>query len=134
MSDVNSRQVDGKHYRSKIQHWDFVEANGLGYLEGCATKYIARHRKKHPSPIVDLEKAEHYVEKLRDLYLSGVRNNRVTLPLKISVEKFALANELISKEIEIIHALTIWGKIEDLDFALHGIRFLLRWAKNWEGD
>jgi hypothetical protein len=60
---ANLTQVGGEHYRrQKIQHWDFVVANGLGYLEGCATKYICRHREKNGKQ--DLLKAIHYIQKI----------------------------------------------------------------------
>jgi len=67
MNSPNSRQVGGSHYAQggDFQHWDLVERYGLGYLEGCATKYIARHRSKNGKE--DLEKALHYVEKLFEL-------------------------------------------------------------------
>jgi hypothetical protein len=59
---ANAVQVGGEHYRSQFQHWDWVIANNLGYLEGCATKYIARWRKKNG--LEDLLKARHYLDKL----------------------------------------------------------------------
>lgn len=58
----NSKQVGGDHYRSEIQVWDFVVANGIGYLEGNAIKYLARWRKK--GGLADLEKAQHYIQKI----------------------------------------------------------------------
>lgn len=67
---VNSRQVGGSHYRDtasvcpqcggEVQHWDFAAKQG--YLEGCITKYITRWR--HKNGIQDLEKAQHFLEKL----------------------------------------------------------------------
>ena len=59
---ANDRQEQGSHYRSEIQHWDWVLANDMGYLEGCITKYVCRWRKKNG--IYDLRKAQHYLEKL----------------------------------------------------------------------
>ena len=59
---ANERQVGGTHYQAEIQHWDYVLANGLGYLEGQITKYVTRWRKK--GGVEDLEKARHYLEKL----------------------------------------------------------------------
>jgi hypothetical protein len=58
---ANDKQIDGDHYRTgAIQHWDWAE--NMRYLEGCATKYIARHREKNGS--ADLEKAMHFIEKI----------------------------------------------------------------------
>lgn len=59
---ANDKQVDGNHYKAKVQHWDFVVSNNLPYLEGCITKYVTRHRKKNG--LQDLYKAKHFLEKL----------------------------------------------------------------------
>lgn len=66
MSQANQTQVGGDHYRTDgIQHWDLIsDAYGPAYLLGCATKYIARHRKKNGKQ--DLEKAEHYLLKIAE--------------------------------------------------------------------
>ena len=65
---ANDRQVGGRHYKTGaiMEHWDLIERFGIGYLEGCATKYIARWRLKE-RPLEDLEKALHYVEKLIEM-------------------------------------------------------------------
>lgn len=60
-SDANERQIGGSHYAGGYQHWDFVREMGLDYLQGCATKYVARWRKKNG--VEDLYKALHYTEK-----------------------------------------------------------------------
>ena len=62
MTDPNSRQVAGDHYRKlEYQHWDWVVDDNLPYLLGCATKYVARWRDKNGAQ--DLEKAVHYLDK-----------------------------------------------------------------------
>lgn len=62
-NSANDVQVGGSHYKDKkIQPWDFIVANGIGYLEGCAIKYLCRWRDK--GGIDDLKKARHYLEKL----------------------------------------------------------------------
>lgn len=55
-------QVGGDHYKADYAHWDWAAETGLGYLEGNATKYLGRHRKKGGQQ--DLEKALSYVQKL----------------------------------------------------------------------
>jgi hypothetical protein len=65
-SSANSRQVGGKHYKTKIEHWDFVLANNIPYLEAVAIKYIFRHKGKGGRQ--DLEKAKHYIEKMIEHY------------------------------------------------------------------
>jgi len=60
---ANLRQIGGKHYKQqKIEVWDFVHRNEIGYLAGNAIKYLARHKAK--GGVQDLEKAIHYIEKL----------------------------------------------------------------------
>ena len=66
---VNDHQVGGSHYKNVTgkQHWDIMaDAVGPGYIMGCATKYLFRWRDKNG--IQDLLKAQHYLEKLIDLY------------------------------------------------------------------
>jgi len=60
-SSANSRQVAGTHYKSGIQHWDFVVANDLDYFQGQITKYVVRW--KHKNGLDDLLKAQHFLEK-----------------------------------------------------------------------
>lgn len=116
---VNDKQVDGTHYRAKTQHWDLVEFYGLGYLEGCATKYVARSRKKHKSPVTDLDKAIHYCEKLQNLHLSGKRNNRANrnLSYKTFVD-FRVENELTPEEIAVVSTLMFWKEASDIQDAI----------------
>ena len=65
---ANDRQVSGKHYQTEIQPWDFIVANNLGYLEGNVVKYVCRYKDKNG--IVDLHKAQHYLDKL----IEGLEN------------------------------------------------------------
>ena len=63
MSEANERQVGGDHYRRQaIQPWDYIVANGLGFLEGNIVKYVSRYKAK--GGIDDLHKARHYLDKL----------------------------------------------------------------------
>ena len=56
-------QIGGDHYKTmKIQPAEFIEANGLSYLQGNAIKYICRFRDKNG--IEDLRKAKHYIDML----------------------------------------------------------------------
>lgn len=55
-------QIGGNHYGTKYGHWDYCKDAGTGYLEGHATKYLYRWRRK--GGIQDLEKALSFVEKL----------------------------------------------------------------------
>ena len=60
-SKVWDKQIGGSHYQKfKIQPSKFVVENELLYPEGCAIKYIVRHRMKGKRQ--DLEKAIHFIE------------------------------------------------------------------------
>lgn len=62
MPMANDTQVGGDHYRSPIQHWDYVLANKIPYLEAQVIKYLTRWRKKNGHQ--DVKKAQHYLQKL----------------------------------------------------------------------
>ena len=63
---ANDKQVQGDHYRARpIQPWDYIAANGLGFFEGNVVKYVTRWRDK--GGVSDLEKAQHYLQKLIEL-------------------------------------------------------------------
>jgi hypothetical protein len=60
---ANEYQIAGSHYaENAVQPWDYIIANGLGYLEGNIVKYTTRWRRK--GGIDDLKKVIHYAEKL----------------------------------------------------------------------
>ena len=60
-SKVWDKQIAGSHYRKyKIQPSQFISENELLFPEGCAIKYICRHRLKGKRQ--DLEKAIHFIE------------------------------------------------------------------------
>lgn len=77
---ANAKQIGGAHYKGDeatadrandlglpvIEHWDFVVIRGYNYLQGNASKYLDRYEKKG-TPIQDLEKAKHYIEKLLEV-------------------------------------------------------------------
>jgi len=61
----SDNQVGGDHYKNcTIQPIDFIEANGLGWCEGNAIKYIVRHKIKNGKQ--DLDKAIHYLQLLKE--------------------------------------------------------------------
>lgn len=117
----NDRQVGGDHYKSDYEHWDFVEYVGLGYLEGCATKYVSRWRKK--GGVDDLRKAEHYVDKLIEI---GRRNRTHVDELRDSeIVEFCDANKLWPSEANVVRLLTTWSSIKDLETAKACIQILI---------
>ena len=59
--DPLMRQEGGEHYKCmRIQPVEFVHANNIPYREGCAIKYLCRHKAK--GGVVDLLKAKHYID------------------------------------------------------------------------
>jgi hypothetical protein len=59
-------QQGGTHYKNcPIQPATYIHANGLDFFEGCAVKYITRHRVK--SGLSDIRKAIHYLQMIAEL-------------------------------------------------------------------
>lgn len=73
MNDMQSaldKQVGGTHYKKyKIQPIEYAHANGLGFAEGKAIKYLTRWKDK--GGVEDLRKAVHVIEILIELETRG---------------------------------------------------------------
>jgi lipopolysaccharide biosynthesis regulator YciM len=59
---ANDIQIGGDHYQSTIEHWDYVLANDIPYMEAQIIRYVTRWRKK--GGLDDLAKAAHFLMKL----------------------------------------------------------------------
>jgi hypothetical protein len=58
-------QVGGSHYKDmKIQPAEYIMANGIGWAEGCAIKYLSRWKAK--GGVEDLRKAKHFIDMVID--------------------------------------------------------------------
>jgi hypothetical protein len=81
MSNPLDTQVGGGHYKTmKIQHVEFVHANGIPYIEANAIKYICRHRSKNGRQ--DILKAIHYLQILLELeYPAPFEPNQRVMPV-----------------------------------------------------
>ena len=123
---ANERQIGGDHYRSEYQHWDFIEDNGIGYLEGCATKYATRWRSK--DGLKDLEKALHYVDKLMEKHLNNHRLPRGNASVA-ELNRFCSANSLSQVERSVVVGLCSWACIDDLRGARGAINHLIAQCK-----
>lgn len=64
---ANDKQVGGTHYKKGgEEHWDRQwRLYGRGYFVGCITKYVERYHEKNG--LQDLQKAQHFLEKLVEL-------------------------------------------------------------------
>ncbi|NJB80310.1 DUF3310 domain-containing protein [Xanthomonas arboricola] len=69
-------QIGGTHYREGgIQPVQFIEANGLAFLEGCVIKRLTRHNRATGKGRQDIEKAIHELQLLLELrYSTGGTN------------------------------------------------------------
>jgi hypothetical protein len=120
----NDIQVAGSHYQSQMQHWDFVELNQLGYLEGNATKYLTRWRKKNG--IQDLEKSLHYIRKLAEMAHLGQRQPRGQAPIETVIE-FCKQNGMGDHELRATMRIARWTTMDDLKMAEFEIDELIRY-------
>lgn len=61
-------QVGGSHYREGgIQPVQYIETNGLKFLEGCVVKRVTRHDRPTGKGRQDIEKAIHELQLLLEL-------------------------------------------------------------------
>lgn len=122
---ANDSQVGGSYYKSTYQHWDLVRNTGMGYLEGCATKYIVRHRKKNG--LADLEKARHYLEKLREVSTQSIRKPRSgALFIAYECKSFAEENLLTKIETILIVIIASWEDNFQIDTAIELVDQLIK--------
>lgn len=119
---ANDRQVAGGHYSgSAYQHWDYMADIRAGYHEGCATKYLARWRKKNG--LQDLEKSAHFLEKQIEIaHQCGIRQTTHDAML---LNRFVWANGIPAKEGELIQLILFANRVDDLQAALRGVRELI---------
>ena len=114
MRKTNDFQHGGDHYSKGIslQHWDICVTFGVGYLEGCATKYLTRWRKKNG--VEDLRKAQHYVTKLKEAAADPKYKRHGYVPTLI-VEAFCNDNGIKHPdELLILQSLFQWSTYQDL--------------------
>jgi Protein of unknwon function (DUF3310) len=113
MPTANEIQVGGRHYKTEYEHWDLACDVGMGYLEGCATKYVARNRKKGGEE--DLKKALHYVNKLIERQGMVARRDVPHLDyVKGACRRFSEKNGLTFLEDLIVTQLALWQQRVDL--------------------
>lgn len=118
---VYVKQVGGTHYQTAYEHWNLVITCNLPYLEGNATKYIFRWRKK--GGVEDLRKALSYVDKIRSSpCMAQSRAARHLIgKIKTETELFFRVNHVPKEEREIISLICLW----EHDYQLAEARNLL---------
>lgn len=67
MTDALQTQEGGSHYKEMaIQPVQFIEVNGLSFLEGSVLKRLCRHRRKGGAE--DIKKAIHELQLILQLH------------------------------------------------------------------
>lgn len=123
MSKANEIQHGGTHYKKqKTQHWDFVVDNGMGYLEGCATKYLSRHHNKNG--LEDVLKAQHYVTKILEKHVDQDYQNGFHGAPQV-VEEFVLGSDMDGLTSDAFMAVVYWNNRDHLKAALAVIDALI---------
>jgi hypothetical protein len=126
---ANDIQHGGDHYKgAAFQHWDLISENHIGYLEGCATKYASRWRKKNG--VEDLKKAVHYCDKLTELvYDSHYRPSGSAS--YTDLRRFFNENKIEdSDERYAIECLTTWSHVDQIFEAKRALQRLLQKAQD----
>jgi hypothetical protein len=116
----NDIQIGGAHYRTNhgLQHWDLIDKYNVGYLEGVATKYLTRHRRK--DGLRDVQKCLHFIQKLascrRDMPYAeqSARMPRVPYPV---IADYLRDNACGPRESEAITLLLTWRATSSLSLA-----------------
>ena len=66
MSEERKKQIGGDHYkRMKIQPFEYIYANNIGFAEGNVIKYVSRWKEKNG--VEDLKKAAHFLSMLIEI-------------------------------------------------------------------
>lgn len=85
---ANDKQIGGTHYKQQtIEPWDFSIANNLDGMQFNVVKYITRYKTKHHDPLVDLRKAQHYIEKMIEVEQQRQQETAIDLWNKEQFEK-----------------------------------------------
>jgi hypothetical protein len=111
MSEANKTQVGGQHYvTSGLSHWDLIDTFRVGYLEGCASKYITRWEKK--GGVQDLKKAAHYLQKLYESRSALSFNDQLSRQPRVpyaTIDQFAADNGVGKVETAILNCILNWS-------------------------
>jgi hypothetical protein len=102
-------QVGGSHYGTKYGHWDYCKDANVGYLEGHATKYLYRWRRK--GGVQDLEKALSFVEKIM---VGNEDTQRLVIFPLVQMVRFFDENNVPVYERYLIRTIFDWRTYEDL--------------------
>lgn len=106
-----------KHYNGNdIEHWDYVEELGYGYLLGCATKYTFRNRHKG-SKEKDLNKVLQYCEKFS-------RSSEQTRPGIPAVSLFNRLTDLETYETNLLYYIDMLSRCKSSKECKNAIKLI----------
>jgi hypothetical protein len=108
-------QVGGDHYETpgKTQHWDLMLRYDVGYVEGNASKYICRYKRKGV-PLLDLQKGKSYLEKM--LAEASYPVHRRLIPLS-ALNQFFLEAKLDENQTRLMTLIHAQGNEESIIMA-----------------
>ena len=129
---ANSRQVGGDHYKTGgTELWDLF---GPGALAFYAARYVQRWRRKNG--VLDLEKAVHVCEKLREVIKGKYREYGGGVHFLVQtpevVDLWLKNSGMDWVECSIVRKLLYWETTRDIAEAIDGIRYLIEREKNKE--
>lgn len=109
-----------KHYNdNSIEHWDYVEELGYGYLLGCATKYVFRNRHKG-SKDQDLDKILAYCEKFVKSFKDKDYSRKVVPALSL----FEKLTDLKQYEKNLLSHIDILSRCESVEQCKNVMEFI----------
>jgi hypothetical protein len=121
-------QVGGSHYKSAYPHWDWAEDIGLSYLEGYATKYLARYNKPGTDPLKDMGKVVHILRKIQEQAPRLIFRRRVlNLPEQWVISRtdlFCSENNIQDPVARIIRDVAYWQTEATIERARHSAAWL----------
>lgn len=109
-----------QHYNGNdIEHWDYVEELGYGYLLGCATKYTFRNRHKG-SKEKDLKKVLQYCEKFVKSFKPKNYNKQVVPAISL----FEKLTDLKQYEKNLLSHIDILSRCESVEQCENVMKFI----------
>jgi hypothetical protein len=126
---ANESQVGGTHYKTDYEHWDLAIAIPLGYLEGCATKYVSRWRKKEG--IKDLQKALHYLDKLMETAEYPILRKLSYIDIMKEIDRFAHANNLSIMDKKFVELMSTYKDNLGLQEARYVLNEIIEFAESF---
>ena len=119
---VLEKQCGGSHYKTlTIQPIELINKISANFFQGNVIKYITRHRTKNG--IMDLEKAKHYLELMKELHPNN-NSSKITSYEIDKVNDYIYANKIDTDAAKIIRIVSLCGN-DKIDTAIELIDNLI---------